>query len=579
VNKVLLIVRVLIRGGIPDTPLDFYSSFPIERGGLVWVSIGSSTRVALVLETLPVRHARSRVRGSRFKLKSIKSTTGIVLADDVINILLNYSRHQALPLGKVLDLVLPRLNTKPKPYQITIKLEPRAEIASPNDLLGNYEHRKAKYIDYFKAYCKKNSERMIILSPNINVAKDLAAHFRVNELACEIRGYGSSKEYLAKASDNNNLNINKILIIHPSELLFNVSEATLMIVERAGAPYGSHKLLGYSYKSFTNYLIANTKLPIFYADTMLTLERAQVSLSGMLPPIEYDLIEKEQVIGKLTSSLVGQLNESQSSLLIVIPNSDLGHILVCKECRSLFSCTKCNFPLSLNEKKREGRFYNCGRCRTSYDKSTKCFTCDSWNIKVTSPGRKLLEREIRKVIANRQIALTFVTYNSLSSITKRYDNSIVFGSDYLIGGKYYRSRETLLYKLLSIRSLTDNQMILETKLKNCEFIDKISRGDYITIIEEELALRKHFGYPPYGVIVKLSMAPSSIGIELLAFTREHLSDCEPIIYQAKTTASMDATQYVILKYREAMWPDIKLLEFLKKINSKVKLEVNPNHLR
>ena len=68
----------------------------------------------------------------------------------------------------------------------------------------------------------------------------------------------------------------------------------------------------------------------------------------------------------------------------------------------------------------------------------------------------------------------------------------------------FRMRENILRKLMQLKELTSEKMIIQTRLPREKTFSYITSGNLADFYRDELAEREHFNYPPFSILIKIT---------------------------------------------------------------------------
>jgi len=264
--------------------------------------------------------------------------------------------------------------------------------------------------------------------------------------------------------------------------------------------------------------------------------------SGQPPLIEVVDLRAELAEGHrgmLSRALLGALSaldrESGEQALLVINRRGSASVVLCRDCGSVQACPECTRPLVYHQAGVTLRCHHCGRATPL---ASRCPQCGSARIRYLGGGTERLEREVREIFPDYRVArldrdvverrgaatriLDDLTDGRLdvlvgtSLITKGLDvPSItlvgVVSADVALNLPDERAVERT-YQLLAQavgragRGLRPGRAILQTYQPEHPAIQAVAKADPAAFYDSELALRRRFGSPPFGRLIKLTVA-------------------------------------------------------------------------
>ena len=265
-------------------------------------------------------------------------------------------------------------------------------------------------------------------------------------------------------------------------------------------------------------------------------------MSGRPPTIEVVDLRAELASGQrgmLSRSLNAAIRaldlEAGDQAILVINRRGSASVVLCRDCGSAQTCPECTRPLVYHQAGVTLRCHHCGRATPL---ATRCPTCGSARIRYLGGGTERLEREVRTTfpdlrvarldrdVVERKGAATRILDDledgqidvlvGTSLVTKGLDvPSItlvgIVSADVALNLPDERAAERT-YQLLAQaigragRGIRPGHAILQTYQPDHPAIRAVQDADPATFYDAELALRRQFGSPPFGRLVKLTVA-------------------------------------------------------------------------
>ena len=221
--------------------------------------------------------------------------------------------------------------------------------------------------------------------------------------------------------------------------------------------------------------------------------------------------------------------------ILVLNRRGTASVVLCRDCGHVQACPDCERPLVYHQAGTTLRCHHCGRATPL---ATRCPSCGSPRIRYLGGGTERVEREVRAAhpdlrvarldrdVAERRGAAervldTFAAGQTdvlvgTSLVAKGLDVPAVtlvgvVSSDVALNLPDERAAERT-YQLLSQavgragRGERPGRAILQTYQPDHPVIRAVAGGDGETFYTEELEQRRRFGSPPYGRLVKLTVA-------------------------------------------------------------------------
>jgi primosomal protein N' (replication factor Y) (superfamily II helicase) len=263
-------------------------------------------------------------------------------------------------------------------------------------------------------------------------------------------------------------------------------------------------------------------------------------LSGAPPTVEIvDLRAELQAgnLGMLSRSLAAALMGlgDGDQAILVINRRGTASVVLCRDCGHVSTCPDCTRPLVYHQAGQTLRCHHCGR---AWPMPTRCPSCSSARIRYLGGGTERVEREVRERFPNLRVgrldrdvverrgaaervvdAFTDGRLDVLvgtSLVTKGLDIPGVtlvgvVSADVALNLPDERAAERT-YQLLAQavgragRGERVGTAIIQTYQPEHPAIVAVAEGRAAAFYDAELDLRRRFGSPPFGRLVKLTVA-------------------------------------------------------------------------
>jgi primosomal protein N' (replication factor Y) len=221
--------------------------------------------------------------------------------------------------------------------------------------------------------------------------------------------------------------------------------------------------------------------------------------------------------------------------ILVLNRRGTASVVLCRDCGYVQACPDCERPLVYHQAGTTLRCHHCGRATPL---ATRCPNCRSARIRYLGGGTERVEREVRElhpalrvarldrdVVDRRGAAERVVDAFTTGQVDVLVGTSLVakgldvpnvtlvgvVSSDVALNLPDERAAERT-YQLLSQavgragRGDRPGRAILQTYQPDHPVIRAVAEADGADFYEAELDLRRRFGSPPFGSIVKLTVA-------------------------------------------------------------------------
>ena len=277
-------------------------------------------------------------------------------------------------------------------------------------------------------------------------------------------------------------------------------------------------------------------------DGEILRHRLPERLTGAPPSIEIVDLREELAagnLGMLSRSLadaLGELDvEGGDQAILVINRRGTASVVLCRDCGHVATCPDCTRPLVFHQAGGTLRCHHCGR---AWPMPSRCPQCGSARIRYLGGGTERIEREVRQRFAHLRIgrldrdvaerkgaaervidAFTDHRLDVLvgtSLVTKGLDIPAVtlvgvVSADVALNLPDERAAERT-YQLLAQavgragRGDRPGRAIIQTYQPDHPAIVAVAEARAEAFYDAELELRRRFGSPPFGRLVKLTAA-------------------------------------------------------------------------
>jgi primosomal protein N' len=385
-------------------------------------------------------------------------------------------------------------------------------------------------------------------------------------------------------------------LILPLELLYEVKE------ERAekGTPFKWHSLGG----SIAQLVDMRT---LRHPSAVPTLPRT----------IEED--EKENgdprlrfpIFGAAAKELLRGAADKRERIVVYAARRGLAPSVVCGDCQSVITCHACGAGVVLHEPPSPHEAYflchRCGERRAAFE---TCTTCGSWKLATVGIGIEAVAKAVKHHAPHA--ALFHIDSDSLAAPTalasaaktaaafyeadkgavlvgtdmmlrylvQPFHHAIVASIDSLLSLPDFRVHERILATFARLHSQATGSMIIHTRLVEDPFLSIAQKGDIALFADNALAERRRFEYPPFYVLVRLTLTGKKEAItEEAERIREFLMPHNIDFFPAFTkTAGGSHSLHGLIHVPAHDWPELDLVERLRGLPPHIIVTVDPDSL-
>ena len=264
--------------------------------------------------------------------------------------------------------------------------------------------------------------------------------------------------------------------------------------------------------------------------------------TGLPPTIEVVDMRAELADGN-RGVLSGALDDALAAVdttvgdqaILVLNRRGTASVVLCRDCGHVQACPDCERPLVYHQAGTTLRCHHCGRATPL---ATRCPNCHSPRIRYLGGGTERVEREVREAHPRLRVARLDRDVADRRGAAERVIDAFTAGDvDVLVG-------TSLVAKGLDVPSVTlvgvvssdvalnlpderaaertyqllrqaigragrgdrPGRAIVQTYQPDHPVIEAVAQDDGATFYAAELDLRRRFGSPPFGSIVKLTVA-------------------------------------------------------------------------
>lgn len=297
---------------------------------------------------------------------------------------------------------------------------------------------------------------------------------------------------------------------------------------------------------------------------------------------------------------------SGQSVILLSLRRGLAPVTLCDECGHLIICSACDQPLSLYQKSDQEGFFQCHRCERAYSADIVCPECQGWRLSTLGVGIEKAAQELNERFPNTPLlrldsdhiknwkegvaeaerfektpgAILLGTEMLLFYLNQSVPLSAVITIDPLFALPHFRIDERIVNLLLRARHLASEKFIIQTRRPHSGLFDYVSKGDLLSFYREEIAARKKFNYPPFSLIVKISVASKKeeVVTEELKMLKEKLNAWPATLFPNRKTRQGDFIGHLIIKTPPEGFPNKNLEGELRSLPPQFKIDVEPEDL-
>lgn len=532
-----------IARGIPFDTLTYYSADTLQNGTLVEIPFGKQTINGIVVDCIPLTEAKTLVKSAAFSLKKIKRIVAhIPYFERAISALRTTAAQSFAPIGAVAGAVIPSIlfdhiageKISVEQNSNTTFIE-HCTVATIADRANTYKQLIRT------AFAEKKS--VVFVTPTIRGLAEwkgqlekgiqkhvIILHSKVSKK--DMRSYFS----LIKSSERPLL-----IFATPGYLLIPRADVGYMIAEdESSTLYKTSDRYMIDLRIVVRDLAEALAIDLTWGDTMPRFETLARLNADHLPrsyvPEKLHIVPVEHYRNTLPTEvmdLVFHAQKKKRRLFIYTNRKGVAPLSRCGDCATIVTCPACTLPMVLRNRTRAGiteRYFSCTHCGEELGADHHCTYCGSWNIVPRTIGTESVRDEIVSAVgADNVFTIDDDLVPDSSAIEKLITEvqqkkfAVVIGTikvlPYLQGIHYtiipYLDRilstpslyttESVLRLVMDCDMRSSDGVILCTRTPDFPLIKQLETKKLNAIITDELMVRKELKYPPYGVIIKISL--------------------------------------------------------------------------
>ncbi len=177
-------------------------------------------------------------------------------------------------------------------------------------------------------------------------------------------------------------------------------------------------------------------------------------------------------------------------------------------------------------------------------------------------------------------SILVVTEMALLYLDQKVENVAIASIDSMFGLPDFRVREKILSILIRLRSLAIKKFLVQTRNIEEPVFNFAEQGNLIEFYKQEFEDRKAFDYPPFTVLIKISLSGNREDVKAAMFAlKEDLKDYAVSLYPAFVPFSKGVyTMHALIKIGQNRWVDTVLYEKLRTLPPSYAIAVDPENI-
>jgi primosomal protein N' len=629
----MYIVQVIpISRGVAPGELSYFSGSEYPQGAVILVPLRGREVMGIVVGCETVRATKASVRQSGYALRKIKrQAASAVVTGEFVRAAQKTAQYYAATPGAVLFPYLPKALQLQggTPYGVHTGPRPRLRgFIIPRLYQGLADNRLEFYRTVVReAFAAKGS--VLLLAPTIadveRVHRAMLPGIEryVYVLHTSLRRTLQTERVTALLESEHPV----LIVATPSFLSLPRHDLTTIVVEREGSSlYRSRTRPFVDVRVLAHNLAAELGGQLFLADLPLridSIERRELGeyeevVTGhhrMHFPTPATLVSlkgegrpPKKPFRAISADLLRRIDETTARggrVFLYVARRGLSPVTLCNDCGLAVTCKECGASVVLHKGKEENYFlcHSCGAMRHARE---RCSACSSWRLEAFGIGTELVERELHQVRPDlpvsvlssdtakthavaRKIATTFYetaggllvgTELALPYLAEQVPLVGVVSLDSLLSLASWNIYERIASTLTRLREISSEELMLQTRHPDTDILATVLAGNFSRFYKSELRARKALGYPPFTVIIKVSVVGTQSEVTArMEEAHTTLAPYELITFSRPIKApGGKLSLHGFIRVAREKWPDPALVVRLQRLPPLFTITVDPDSI-
>ena len=172
------------------------------------------------------------------------------------------------------------------------------------------------------------------------------------------------------------------------------------------------------------------------------------------------------------------------------------------------------------------------------------------------------------------------TEMALNYLDQKVPNVVVASIDSMFSIPDFRIREKILSILIRLRTLAQKNFYIQTRNATETVFNLAEKGNLIDFYKQEFADREAFDYPPFTVLIKISLSGRKEDVETnMENLKDSLQEYNVSVYPAFSPWNKGLyTMHALIKIGRNRWIEANLYEKLKALSPAFSIDVDPESI-
>lgn len=624
-------VTPLIRGTQLES-LSYFSSQPYETGSFLKVPIRGKQQNAIVTDQRPVSSTKTALKNASFSLRKLPEQSDPIIIPPSIRSMVEYlAGYYPSSSGALLfQLLPPDIRNGNRLYPRITNKTIGHEDSTPAILTARIDERFLEYQSFVRSNLAKRGSTILIVPTNTELASaEAMLSAGIKDRIC-VLSTRQSKKQRDTAYERWTTSAKPLLLITTASYAY-LERADLagIIIEQSGSPhyvvrqrpYLDHReaLISYARISGRSILLGDvlprTEDEVKRRDETYSTHGPEVKRiafhSNLTIISQTDKPKPDQPFRLFSNELINRVSreiEAKGHVFFYTARRGLAPAVVCIDCGHIFRCPDSNTPYSLLRTLKDGKEQRWFVSSTSGHRvraSDVCTGCGSWRLRERGIGIQYIYDEWREQSPELPITLLDHTTASTASQASALVNDFFSGPPGILVGTQtalpfllpkvsvsavisldatrsiptWRADEYLFRLLLRLREYTLKEVLVQTRTEADNLLLYSTRGAVERFFDDEIALRKMLGYPPYSRFVLLTwQGHNRVMSELEEPITSRLDGMPVQIYTNPLSTEEKTTRHALIRVFADKFDFPSLLQKLRSLPPYVKIEIDPERI-
>ncbi|NTV44755.1 MAG: primosomal protein N' [Candidatus Yonathbacteria bacterium] len=622
-----------ISRGIGKETLTYFSSLSVQPGAVVSVPLRKSIVPALVVDIEDALEAKTKVKSAGHTMKKVESVIApAAFSAAFISAVRETAAYHGATAGAVLSRFTPLSFGEPfiEASADTLEIEHANTSVDMALLQSEMEERFSTYRGMIREAFAQNSSVFLVVPEISRVARLQEALGKgIEERVIVIHGNMTP----TKRSDAWRAAItapHPILIIGTGSYLSLPRKDIHTIIvegERSHAykedvrPHLDIRMFARAYAKHLGARIVYGGLPLRF-ETLARIESgsayavgaiqtrvtsqakvAIISMAKNTPDVSRKKRPYEAVLSEELGTLLSSAHASGNRSVVFVARKGLHGVTVCNDCGRMVRCTRCDAPLVLHKATDDhANTHLCHTCGARVPAKDRCANCNSWKLATIGIGSQYVEEALRDLLPDATIirvdgdtcktsaqlakhialfekepgAILVTTGIGLSALRPPIPLVAVASMDTVLSFPDFRAGERAIGILATLRTLAHSHLVVQTRNPEHAALSFAKDGNLADQYREDLIDRKDLGYPPFSVLIKLTVEGAATTVDRQLDELKKLFEAyAPHAYAGAGTKKSPRRAHILLKVPTKSWPNESLLTLLNTLSPSIDIDVNP----